>query len=48
MDKLKFPYIMATATDYAGITRKIKLYVEVSNENPEIRVLERTHEKNKD
>lgn len=48
MSRLKFPYIMATATDYAGITRKIKLYVEVSNENPEIRVLERTHEKNKD
>lgn len=48
LDSQKFPYIMATATDYAGLTRKIKLYVAVSNENPEIRVLERTHEKNKD
>jgi hypothetical protein len=48
-DKLhgkKIPYIEASATDYAGNTRKIKLFVEVSDDNPEIRVLERSHEKN--
>lgn len=43
----KFPFIEVKATDFAGLTRKIRLYLRVSNENPEIRVLERSHEKNK-
>lgn len=42
----KFPFIDVRATDFAGLTRKIRLYLRVSNENPEIRVLERNHEKN--
>ncbi len=46
MHQLKFPFIEVKATDYAGLTRKIRLYVSVSNEKPEIRVLERSHEKN--
>lgn len=41
----KFPFIEAKVTDYSGLTRKIKLYLRVSNENPEIRVIDRKHEK---
>ncbi|MEW6709153.1 MAG: hypothetical protein AB1403_04955 [Candidatus Riflebacteria bacterium] len=41
----KFPFIEVCATDFAGFTRKIKLFIRVSNENPNIRILERQHEK---
>ncbi len=41
----KFPFIEVCATDFAGLTRKIKLFIRVSNENPNIRILERQHEK---
>ncbi|GAB4267078.1 MAG: hypothetical protein Kow0029_01320 [Candidatus Rifleibacteriota bacterium] len=41
----KFPFIEVTASDFVGNTRKIKLYLRVSNENPNIRILERQHEK---
>ncbi len=46
MHAQRVPFVEAIATDYAGNTRKIKLFLEISNENPEIRVLERSHEKN--
>jgi len=42
----RYPFIEVKATDFAGLTRKIRLYVTVSDDNPEIRVLERSHEKN--
>lgn len=41
----KFPFIEAKATDYSGLTRKIKIYLPVSNEKPNVRILERKHEK---
>lgn len=41
----KFPFIEVKVSDYSGLTRKIKLYLRVSNENPEIRVIDRKHEK---
>lgn len=41
----KFPFIEVNATDFAGLTRKIKLYISVSNEKPDIRIIERQHQK---
>lgn len=46
LQEARYPFIEVTATDFAGLTRKIRLYVTVSDDNPEIRVLERSHEKN--
>ena len=43
LDYKKYPFIEVYAKDFAGMTRKIKLYVKVSNEKPDIRVLERQH-----
>jgi hypothetical protein len=44
-DYNKFPFIEVFAQDFAGHRRKIKLYLRVSNENPDIRILERQYEK---
>jgi hypothetical protein len=41
----KFPFIEVTAADFAGLTRKIRLYLRISNENPNIRIIESQHEK---
>lgn len=41
----KFPFIEVTAKDFSGLTRKIKLFVAVTNENPDIRIIERQHQK---
>jgi len=43
----RFPYIDVRATDYAGLERSIRLYLRVTNENPNIRVIDRKHEQNK-
>lgn len=42
MDK-KFPSIEVSAKDFSGLTRKIKLFISVSNEKPDIRIIERQH-----
>ncbi len=42
---LKFPSIEVKVEDYAGLKREIKLYVRISNENPNIRVIDRKHER---
>ncbi|MBU1107852.1 MAG: hypothetical protein KKB51_14355 [Candidatus Riflebacteria bacterium] len=46
MDK-HFPYIEVKATDYAGLERSMKLFIRITNENPNIRVLDRKHEQNR-
>ncbi|EKD82006.1 MAG: hypothetical protein ACD_39C01524G0002 [uncultured bacterium] len=43
----KFPFIEVKATDYAGLERSIRLYLRITNENPNIRVLDRKHEQNR-
>jgi hypothetical protein len=43
----KFPYIDVSATDYSGLKRSIRLYLRITNENPNIRVLDRKHEQNR-
>ncbi len=43
----KFPFIDVRATDYAGLERSIRLYLRVTNENPNIRVIDRKHEQNR-
>jgi hypothetical protein len=43
----RFPFIDVRATDYAGLERSIRLYLRVTNENPNIRVIDRKHEQNK-
>ncbi len=43
----KFPYIEVKVTDYAGFERSIKLFLRITNENPNIRVLDRKHEQNR-
>lgn len=43
----KFPYIDVKAVDYAGLERSIRLFLRVTNENPNIRVLDRKHEQNR-
>ncbi|GAB4267072.1 MAG: hypothetical protein Kow0029_01310 [Candidatus Rifleibacteriota bacterium] len=41
----RFPSISVSVTDFSGLTRKIKLFLRVSNENPNIRIIERQHDK---
>ena len=43
LEKNKFPSIEVEATDYAGNTRKIKLFIVVTNEKAYIRTLQRKH-----
>jgi len=43
----RFPFIDVKATDYAGLERSIRLYLRITNENPNIRVLDRKHEQNR-
>jgi hypothetical protein len=43
----RFPFIDVRATDYAGLERSMRLYLRVTNENPNIRVIDRKHEKNR-
>lgn len=43
----RFPFIDVRATDYAGLERSIRLYLRITNENPNIRVLDRKHEQNR-
>lgn len=42
----KFPSIDVRVTDYAGLERHIKLYLRITNENPNIRIIDRKHGKN--
>lgn len=39
-----FPSITVEAEDFAGLKRKIKLYFKVSDENANLRTLQRKHE----
>ncbi|MGM0600639.1 MAG: hypothetical protein ACQETH_12585 [Candidatus Rifleibacteriota bacterium] len=41
----KFPFIEVWVKDYSGLQRKIKLYLRVHNENPDIRIIESEHGK---
>lgn len=41
----RFPYIEVSVEDYAGFKRKIKLFLQISDENPDVRVIERRNEK---
>ncbi len=43
----RFPFIDVRATDYAGLERSIRLYLRITNENPNIRVIDRKHEHNR-
>ena len=43
----RFPFIDVKAVDYAGLERSIRLYIRITNENPNIRVLDRKHEQNR-
>ena len=40
----KFPSITVEAKDYAGLTRKVKLYFRVKDENAKIKTLQRRHQ----
>ena len=44
----KFPFVEVEAIDHAGFKRSIRLYLRITNENPNIRVIDRKHEKNRD
>jgi hypothetical protein len=41
----KFPSIEVWVKDFSGLKRKIKLFLRISNENPNIRTIERQHQK---
>jgi hypothetical protein len=40
-----FPFIEVWVKDYSGLQRKIKLFLKISNENPDIRIIESEHGK---
>jgi hypothetical protein len=39
----KFPFIEATAEDYSGLKRTIRVYLKINDENTSIRTLDRKH-----
>ena len=41
----KFPFIEVWVKDYSGLQRKVKLYLRIHNENPDIRIIESEHGK---
>ncbi|HOY65584.1 MAG TPA: hypothetical protein PLP29_01785 [Candidatus Ozemobacteraceae bacterium] len=42
----KYPWVEATATDYAGLTRTLRVYFTVTDEKTSIRTLEQKHQRN--